>query len=163
MSEYKATIKWQRTSPDFLKGKYSREHTWAFDGGVTVPASSSPAVVPVPWSNPAGVDPEEAFVAALSSCHMLTFVYLACKAGFQIDNYEDEAVGKVTKNEKGIPWVSLVQLNPKIAYSGEKLPAPEDEKRLHHQAHEWCYIANSVKTEVLVAGRDGVSPSLTKQ
>jgi organic hydroperoxide reductase OsmC/OhrA len=93
---------------------------------------------------------------------MLTFVYLACKAGFQIDSYEDEAIGKVTKNEKGIPWVSLVQLNPKIAYSGEKLPAPEDEKRLHHQAHEWCYIANSVKTEIVVSGRDGVSPSLAK-
>jgi organic hydroperoxide reductase OsmC/OhrA len=159
MSEYKATIKWQRTSPDFLKGKYSREHTWAFDGGVTIPASASPAVVPVPWSNPTGVDPEEAFVASISSCHMLTFVYLACKAGFQIDSYEDEAVGKVAKNEKGIPWVSLVQLNPKIAYSGGKLPAPEDETRLHHLAHEHCYIANSVKTEILV-GRDGVSPSV---
>ena len=163
MSEYKATIKWQRTGPDFLKGKYSREHTWAFDGGVTVPASSSPTVVPVPLSNPAGVDPEEAFVASLSSCHMLTFVYLACKAGFQIDSYEDEAVGLVTKNEKGVPWVSSVKLNPKITYSGEKLPTPEDEERLHHLAHEQCYIANSVKTEVVVGGRDGVSPSLTKK
>ena len=159
MSEYKATIKWQRTSPDFLKGKYSREHTWAFDGGVTVPASASPAVVPVPWSNPAGVDPEEAFVAALSSCHMLTFLHLASKAGFQIDRYEDEAVGLVTKNEKGVPWVSSVTLHPRIIYSGEKLPAPADEERLHHQAHELCYIANSVKTEVVVSGRDGVSPS----
>ncbi len=160
MSEYKATIKWQRTSPDFLKGKYSREHTWSFDGGVTVPASASPTVVPAPWSNPAGVDPEEAFVASLSSCHMLTFLHLACKAGFQIDSYEDEAVGRVTKNEKGVPWVSSVTLNPKIVYDGEKLPTPGDEERLHHLAHEHCYIANSVKTEVLVAGRDGVSPSL---
>jgi organic hydroperoxide reductase OsmC/OhrA len=163
MSEYKATIKWQRTGPDFLKGKYSREHTWAFDGGVNVPASASPAVVPAPWSNPAGVDPEEAFVASLSSCHMLTFLHLASKAGFQIDNYEDEAVGKVTKNEKGVPWVSSVTLNPRIVYGGEKLPTPEDEERLHHQAHEWCYIANSVKTEVVISGRDGVSPSLTKK
>jgi organic hydroperoxide reductase OsmC/OhrA len=161
MSEYKATIKWQRNSPEFLTGKYSREHIWSFDGGVTVPASASPAVVPAPWSNPAGVDPEEAFVASLSSCHMLTFLYLACKAGFQIENYEDEAIGKVTKNEKGVLWVSLVTLNPRITYDGEKLPAPEDEERLHHQAHEQCYIANSVKTEVVV-GRDGVSPSLTK-
>jgi organic hydroperoxide reductase OsmC/OhrA len=159
MSEYKATIKWQRTSPDFLKGKYSREHTWAFDGGVTIPASASPAVVPAPWSNPAGVDPEEAFVASLSSCHMLTFLHLACKAGFQIDSYEDEAVGKVAKNEKGVPWVSSVKLNPKIVYGGEKLPTPGDEERLHHLAHEHCYIANSVKTEILV-GRDGVSPSV---
>ena len=150
MSEYKAIIKWQRTSPDFLKGRYSREHTWTFDGGVTVPASASPAVVPAPWSNPAGVDPEEAFVASISSCHLLTFLYLASKAGFQIDSYEDAAIGKLTKNEKGIPWVSLVTLNPRIVYSGEKSPAPTDEERLHHLAHEQCYIANSVKTEVAV-------------
>ena len=119
MSEHKATIKWQRTSPDFLKGKYSREHTWTFDGGVTVPASASPSVVPVPFSNPAHVDPEEAFVASISSCHMLTFLFLASKQGFQIDSYEDEAVGVMAKNEKGVPWVSLVTLNPKIVYSGE--------------------------------------------
>jgi organic hydroperoxide reductase OsmC/OhrA len=150
MSEYKATIKWQRTSPDFLKGKYSREHTWIFDGGVTVPASSSPSVVPVPFSNPAHVDPEEAFVAAISSCHMLTFLYLAAKQGFQIDSYEDESTGVMTKNEKGAPWVSLVALNPKIVYSGDKLPTPTDEKQLHYLAHEQCFIANSIKTEVSV-------------
>jgi organic hydroperoxide reductase OsmC/OhrA len=153
MSEYKATIKWQRTSPDFLKGRYSREHTWAFDGGVTVSASSSPSVVPVPYSNPAHVDPEEAFVAAISSCHMLTFLYLAGKQGFQIDSYEDEAVGVLTKNEKGVPWVSLVTLNPKIIYSGEKIPTPADVDRLNHLAHEQCYIANSIKTEVIVHPR----------
>ena len=150
MSEHKATIKWRRTSPDFLKGKYSREHAWVFDGGFTVPASPSPSVVPAPWSNPANVDPEEAYVAAISSCHMLTFLYLASKEGFQIDSYEDEAVGKVTRNEKGVPWVSLVTLNPRIAYSGEKLPAPADKERLHHLAHEQCYIANSIKTDVTV-------------
>jgi organic hydroperoxide reductase OsmC/OhrA len=150
MSEVKATIKWQRNSPDFLKGKYSREHTWSFDGGLTVPASSSPSVVPVPYSNPALVDPEEAFVAAISSCHMLTFLYLASKQGFQIDHYEDEAVGKITKNEQGRMWVSLVVLNPKIVYSEGKLPAPADQKQLHHLAHEQCFIANSVKTEVSV-------------
>ncbi|HSY16864.1 MAG TPA: OsmC family protein [Candidatus Acidoferrales bacterium] len=150
MSEYKATIKWQRTSPDFLKGKYSREHTWTFDGGVTVPASSSPAVVPVPYSNPAHVDPEEAFVASISSCHMLTFLYLAGKKGFQIDSYEDESIGVMAKNETGVPWVSRVTLNPEIVYSGDKLPTPEDEKQLHHLAHEQCFIANSIKTEVVV-------------
>ena len=100
MSEYKATIKWQRISPDFLKGRYSREHTWTFDGGFTMPASSSPSVVPVPFSNPAHVDPEEALVASISSCHMLTFLYLASKQGFQIDSYEDEAVGVMTKMKK---------------------------------------------------------------
>jgi organic hydroperoxide reductase OsmC/OhrA len=150
MSENKATIKWQRTSPDFLKGKYSREHTWTFDGGVTVPASSSPAVVPVPYSNPVNVDPEEAFVASISSCHMLTFLFLAQKQGFQIDSYEDEAVGLVTKNETGAMWVSTVTLNPKIVFSGEKLPASADLERLHEMAHKHCFIANSVKTEVTV-------------
>jgi len=153
MSEYKATIKWQRTSPDFLKGRYSREHTWIFDGGATVPASPSPHVVPAPLSNPACVDPEEAFVAAISSCHMLTFLYLASRQGFQIDSYEDEAVGVMAKNEKGVPWVSLVTLNPRVIYSGEKSPTPADVEHLNRLAHEQCYIANSVKTEVIVRPR----------
>ena len=151
MSEHKATIYWQRTGPDFLAGKYSREHTWRFDGGVTVPASPSPSVVPAPWSNPACVDPEEAFVASISSCPMLTYIYLASRAGFQVDRYLDEAVGVMTKNERGAPWVSLVTLRPQIIYSGDKLPAPADEARLHHLAHEQCFIANSIKTEVIVA------------
>ena len=151
MSEHKATIYWQRTGPDFLAGKYSREHTWRFDGGVTVPASPSPSVVPAPWSNPACVDPEEAFVASISSCPMLTYIYLASRAGFQVDRYLDEAVGVMTKNERGAPWVSLVTLRPQIIYSGDKLPAPADEARLHHLAHEQCFIANSIKTAVIVA------------
>ena len=150
MAEYKATIKWQRTEPDFLRGKYSREHTWTFDGGATIPASSSPHVVPVPWSNPAHIDPEEAFIASLSSCHMLTFLFLAAKRGFQIDSYEDEAVGVMAKNEKGVPWISLVTLNPKIAYGGDKLPTAADTEQLHHLAHENCFIAQSVKTEIVV-------------
>jgi organic hydroperoxide reductase OsmC/OhrA len=150
MSEHRATIRWKRTSPDFLKGKYSREHTWSFDGGLTVPASPAPSGVPAPYSNPANIDPEEAFVAAVSSCHMLTFLYLAYKQGFQVDSYDDEAVGIMTKNEKGIPWVSSITLYPKIIYSGEKLPAPADQEQLHHAAHEQCFIANSIKTEVTV-------------
>ena len=150
MSEHKAIISWKRNGPDFSKGKYSREHTWTFDGGVTVNASASPSVVPVPYSNPAHVDPEEAFVAAVSSCHMLTFVYLASRQGFQVDNYVDEAVGLVTKNENGVPWVSSIRLKPQISYGGQKLPTSADEERLHHQAHEQCFIANSVKTNVTV-------------
>jgi organic hydroperoxide reductase OsmC/OhrA len=150
MSEHKATIRWQRTSPDFLTGKYSREHTWSFDGGLTVPASPSPSVVPAPYSNPAGVDPEEAFVAAIASCHMLTYLYLASQQGFQVDSYHDEAAGVMTKNEKGVPWVSSVTLQPQIVYSGARLPRPADEERLHHLAHEQCFIANSIKTEVTV-------------
>jgi organic hydroperoxide reductase OsmC/OhrA len=155
MSEHKATISWKSTSPDFLKGKYSREHQWTFDGGLTVPASPSPSVVPVPYSNPAHVDPEEAFVASISSCHMLTFLHLAAKRGFQVDSYEDAAVGSMTKNEKGVPWMSQVTLNPRIVFTGEKLPTPADEEQLHHLAHEQCYIANSVKTAVLVRGARG--------
>ena len=163
MSEYKAIIRWQRTSPDFLQGKYSREHTWTFDGGVTVPASPAPSSVPAPWSNPACVDPEEAFVAAISSCHMLTFLYLAYRQGFQVDRYEDEAVGVMTRNERGVPWVRLVTLRPQIACSGEKLPTPAEVARLHHEAHEQCYIANSIKSEVKVEEAEVASRSDASQ
>lgn len=151
MSEHKATVRWERRDPDFLHGKYSREHSWTFDGGVTVPASPSPTVVREPYSNPAAVDPEEAFVASLSSCHMLTFLYLAGRAGFVVDRYEDDAIGVMTPNENGVPWVSRVTLHPRIAYGDEKRPTPEEETDLHHRAHEQCYIANSVKTQVTVA------------
>lgn len=151
MAEHKATIQWQRRDPDFRHGRYSREHTWSFDGGVTVPASPSPSVVPSPWSNPANVDPEEAFVAAISSCHMLTFLHLASKAGFTVDEYKDAAVGVMTKNAQGVPWVSLATLRPAIVYGGEKRPTSDDEARLHHQAHEQCFIANSILTKVVVA------------
>ena len=152
MSEHKATISWKCTSPNFLGGRYSREHTWTFDGGLTVPASPSPSVVPVPYSNPAYIDPEEAFVAAISSCHMLTFLYLAFRQGFCVESYRDEAVGVMTKNEKGVPWVSSVMLHPQIVFGGDKLPTPNDEDHLHHLAHEQCFIANSIKTEVTVKG-----------
>ncbi len=152
MADYKATIHWQCTSSraEFLKGRYSREHTWTFDGGVTVPASPAPSSVPAPWSNPANVDPEEAFVAAVSSCHMLTFLFLAGKAGFQVDRYEDEASGVMTENERGVPWVSRIVLRPKIEYGGDHLPTAAEVDRLHHLSHEQCYIANSIKTEVVV-------------
>ena len=150
MSNHKATIRWQRTSDEFLKGKYSREHTWEFDGGAVVQASPSPAVVPAPFSNAAHVDPEEAFVASLSSCHMLTFLYLAGRKGFQVDSYADEAVGVITKNERKVPWVSTVTLNPRIVFSGAKLPTRAEQEHLHHESHEQCFIANSVKTEVIV-------------
>jgi organic hydroperoxide reductase OsmC/OhrA len=150
MSDHRATIRWQFTGGDFLKGRYSREHTWTFDGGATVPASPSPSIVPKPFSNPEGVDPEEAFVASISSCHLLTFLYLASKGGFEIQSYEDEAVGTMSKNDRGVPWVSAVVLKPRIVYVGEKRPSSADEDRLHHDAHEQCFIANSVKTEITV-------------
>ncbi|HEY3854169.1 MAG TPA: OsmC family protein [Verrucomicrobiae bacterium] len=153
MSEHKATVSWKFAQGDFPKGKYSREHTWTFDGGLTVPASPSPSVVPTPWSNPTNVDPEEAFVASISSCHMLTFLYLASQKGFQVDSYVDEAIGSMTKNEKGVPWVSSVTLHPKITYSGSPHPTAADEETLHHSAHEQCFIANSVKTNILVESK----------
>ena len=150
MSNYTATISWKRTGPDFLKGNYSREHTWSFDGGFVVPASPSPSSVKEPYSNPANVDPEEAFVASISSCHMLTYLFLASRQGYQIDSYHDEAYGVMTKNKKGVFWVSTVTLRPKIAFSGDRTPSAADVANLHHLAHEQCYVANSVKTRVSV-------------
>jgi organic hydroperoxide reductase OsmC/OhrA len=150
MSEHKATIHWQRSGPDFLKGQYSREHTWRFDGGVTVAASPAPSVVPAPWSNPACVDPEEALVAAIASCHMLTFLWVASKQGFQVESYDDEAVGTMTKNDRGVPWVSRVTLRPQIVWGGDRRPTAAEIEHLHHAAHEQCFIANSVKSEVVV-------------
>jgi organic hydroperoxide reductase OsmC/OhrA len=149
MSEHKASIKWSFTSGDFLKGRYSSEHVWTFDGGITVAASSSPSAVPVPYSNPANVDPEEAFVASLSSCHMLTFLWVAYRDGLSITAYEDDAVGTMTKNERGVMWVSQVQLRPRVTYAGSA-PDVERERRLHEAAHHGCFISNSVKTEIVV-------------
>ena len=151
MGEYKATIEFRNTSTgaDFVKGRYSREHTWAFDGGVTVPASPSPSVVPAPWSNAANVDPEEAYIASISSCHMLTFLWLASKRGFVVTHYRDEAVGVITKNARGKAWVSKVTLSPQIEWL-EKTPSADELAELHHGAHEDCFIANSVQTEIVV-------------
>jgi organic hydroperoxide reductase OsmC/OhrA len=150
MHQHKAIIDWKNGGPDFLKGRYSREHTWTFDGGLTVPASPSPAVVPAPWSNASNVDPEEAFVASIASCHMLTFLWIAAKDGFQAESYRDEAVGVLAKNERGAMWISAVTLHPQIVWTGSKLPTAADLDRLHHRAHEDCFIANSVKTAITV-------------
>jgi organic hydroperoxide reductase OsmC/OhrA len=152
MSQHRATIEWTAAvSPDdFRKGRYSREHRWSFDGGVTFGGSSSPTVVPLPWSNPAHVDPEEAFVASIASCHMLTFLYVAAKAGFTITDYRDQAVGEMTRTAAGVPWISRVTLAPVIRY-GERQPTADELAHLHHAAHEGCFIANSVKTEIVVA------------
>jgi len=153
MAEHKASIRWALPvdGESFLKGRYSREHTWSFDGGVTVPASPAPSVVPVPFSNPAHVDPEEAFVASIASCHMLTFLYVAMHQGFVVERYEDDAVGVMRKNERGAVWVAAVKLHPRIVYGGAKRPTPEEVDHLHHLAHEQCFIASSVKTEITVA------------
>jgi len=151
MSQHTARIVWKSQGGEFIKGKYSREHRWYFDGGVEVPASPTPAVVPVPYSNPACVDPEEAFVASIASCHMLTLLFVAQKAGLEVLEYDDSAVGTMTKNENGIPWVSSVLLSPRIAWSPGAEPTADRLSELHHKAHELCFIANSVKTSITVA------------
>ncbi len=147
---YKATISWKRGEGDFAKGRYSRAHTWSFDGGIEVPASAAPQVVPLPMSVAEAVDPEEAFIASLSSCHMLTFLDLARRAGYVVDSYLDEAEGVMDRIDTGRYWISKITLRPKIAFSGEKIPDEIDLSQLHHDAHEFCFIANSVKTEVIV-------------
>ena len=150
--EYRATIQWRRDGADFPGNRYSRAHTWSFDGGIEVAASASPLVVPLPLSCAEAIDPEEAFVAAISSCHMLTFLAIAAKKRFVVDRYEDRAVGVMTKNAKGKLFVSKVTLDPMIDFSGERRPDPSQLAELHHLAHQECFIANSVLTEIVVAG-----------
>jgi organic hydroperoxide reductase OsmC/OhrA len=153
MAEYRARILWTRQSSErFVDSRYSRAHSWEFDGGVTAPASSAVSSVPLPYSKPENVNPEEAFVAAISSCHMLTFLYLAAKESFVVDSYDDLAVGTMTRNSKGRLSVSSVRLTPKIMFSGTLSPADAVMDRLHHAAHEECYIANSVLTAITVVG-----------
>jgi organic hydroperoxide reductase OsmC/OhrA len=145
---YQAQIRWSRGDAVFTDNRYSRGHTWHFDGGVDVPASSSPQVVRVPLSVEAAVDPEEAFVASLSSCHMLWFLSLAAGQGYRVDGYLDEAVGVMGKNPAGKTAVAKVTLRPKVSFSGDKLPSREQIEQLHHRAHEECFIANSVTTDI---------------
>ncbi len=150
MHEYTAQIHWQRQGAAFTDKRYSRGHEWHFDGGITVPGSSSPLSVRVPFSVAEAVDPEEAFVAAISSCHMLWFLDIAARAGWVVDDYCDSAVGVMTANAQGKLWMSLVTLRPRIVFAGDKLPDGTEVARLHHMAHEECYIANSVRSEVRV-------------
>ena len=152
MSTYTARITWKSDSPEtFTKNRYTRGHEWKFDGGVTVPASSSPQVVPR-FSVEAAVDPEEALVASAASCHMLTFLWLAANAGFNIESYEDNAEGLMATTDAGKQWISTITLDPQIVWTGDKIPTAEELAALHHEAHEVCYIANSIKSEVVVKG-----------
>lgn len=148
MSHYKAVIVWERGDAVFTDNRYSRAHRWLFDGGIDVPASSSPHVVKVPYSVEAAVDPEEAFVASLSSCHMLSFLYIAAKRGFVVDSYRDEATGVLEKDAVGKQAMTQVTLYPDVRFGGQRRPTAEDSAAMHHEAHEQCFIANSVKTDV---------------
>jgi organic hydroperoxide reductase OsmC/OhrA len=150
MSRHTATISWRRDGAPFTDLKYSRAHRWAFDGGLEVPGSSSPHSVRAPMSDPAAVDPEEAFVAALSSCHMLWFLAIAAGRGFVVDEYRDEAVGVLARDAAGKMAMTTVTLRPVISFAGEPRPSDDEIDAMHHEAHETCFIASSVKTDVRV-------------
>lgn len=151
MHRYQARITWQRDGARFTDQRYSRGHAWRFDGGVTVPASSSPASVPLPYSVAEAVDPEEALVAAASSCHMLWFLALAAQQGFVVDRYVDDAFGVMERNAEGKQMIARITLQPALEFSRESVPSAEQLQALHRRAHEECYIANSLKGEVVVA------------
>jgi len=148
MSEYKAVIVWSRNGVAFTDNRYSRSHRWLLDGGIEVPASSSPHVVPLPMSVAAAIDPEEAFVASLASCHMLWFLSIAARRGFVVDSYQDHAAGIIGKNAAGKLALTRVTLHPEAHFSGHEYPTNDDVLAMHHEAHEQCFIANSVRTEV---------------
>jgi organic hydroperoxide reductase OsmC/OhrA len=148
MGQYQAMVVWERNGAVFSDQRYSRGHRWSFDGGVEVAASSSPRVVPLPLSIEAAVDPEEAFVASLSSCHMLWFLAIAAKRGFVVNHYSDEAIGHMAKNGEGKLAMTQVILRPRVQFVGEPIPNEADIRAMHHEAHENCFIANSVKSEV---------------
>ena len=145
-----ATVSWKRGEQVFTDGRYSRGHTWRFDGGIEVKGASSPHIVRPPLSPTDAVDPEEAFVASLASCHMLFFLDLARRAGFRVDSYEDNAEGVLAKGADGRMAMTLVTLHPRVVFSGDKQPVQSDIDDLHHRSHEACFIANSVKSEVRI-------------
>lgn len=148
MSHYSAETLWERQDASFLDNRYSRRHVLRFDGGLEVPGSSSPSVVPLPMSDASALDPEEAFVSSLSSCHMLWFLTMAVKRKFCVDRYFDAATGVMEKNAEGKVAMTVVTLHPEVTFSGEKLPTRAELDKMHHDAHEACFIASSVKTDV---------------
>ncbi|MBL8402949.1 MAG: OsmC family protein [Dechloromonas sp.] len=148
MAEYSVQLVWLRGEQVFLDNRYSRRHLLRFDGGVEIAGSSSPHVVPLPLSDPAAVDPEEAFVASLASCHLLWFLAIAARRGFRIDRYSDQPVGIMARNEAGKLAITRVTLRPAAVFSGDRLPTPDEIRQMHHQAHEECFIASSVRSEV---------------
>ncbi len=153
MSTYTANVIWNRGDQVFIDNKYSRAHQWEFDGGISVPASASPHIVPLPYSVEANVDPEEAFVASLSSCHMLFFLGIAAKKRLLIDSYIDNAEGVLEEDDNGNLAMTKITLNPTIIYSGEQ-PTNDVIQKIHHLSHQQCFLANSVKTVITVKGVD---------
>lgn len=153
MKQFEARLAWRRGAQPFLDQTYSRAHTWHFDGGLTVPASSSPLSVPLPMSDASAVDPEEALVAAVSSCHMLFFLSLAAQRGFTVDAYDDEALGDMDADADGRIAMTVIRLRPVIVFGGERQPDAAALAALHHAAHERCYIANSLKSAIVIEER----------
>lgn len=149
---YRAVVDWTREAGPFVDNRYSRAHRWVFDEGVEVAASASPLHVRPPMSRTDAVDPEEAFVAALSSCHMLFFLNFAAMAGFVVESYRDEAVGTMGRTETGGQFIAELRLRPQVTFSGENRPDAVGLADLHHRAHEACYLANSVRTAIVVDG-----------
>jgi organic hydroperoxide reductase OsmC/OhrA len=149
MSEHKAIIEWRRSSADFDYQTYNRSHSLAFAGGIRVPATAAAANIPPTADGAPGVDPEQAFVGSISSCHMLWFLHIANRAGFVVDRYVDEAAGVLEKNAAGRMAMTRVTLRPVVTYAGRR-PTPEEHAKLHESAHDKCYIANSVTTEIVV-------------
>lgn len=150
MSQHLATVHWERDHATFTDHQYSREHVWQFDGGMEIAASASPHNVREPYTNPACVDPEEAFVASLSSCHMLWFLAIAAKQKFVVESYLDRALGVLEKNEAGNLAITQVRLRPEIIFTGENQPTDQQVEEMHEAAHEQCFLANSVKTNIVV-------------
>ena len=143
------TVHWSSQADSFSEGRYSRDHIWHSKKGWRIEASSSPDIVPIPYSNPTMIDPEEAFLASVSSCHMLWFIDLARRAGFRATDYVDHATGQMTSDSDGQCWISEISLAPRIIWVG---PAPNRAKveQLHAEAHQKCFIANSVKTAISI-------------
>jgi len=148
MTDYHASISWQRDGAKFTDNRYRRLHTWTFDGGLDVPASASPHSVPLPLSEARAVDPEEALVAAVSSCHMLWFLSIAAKRGFTVDRYDDSPVGTLGTNARGKGAITVITLRPDITFTGDVRPTPDDIAAIHHESHDICCLANSVTAEV---------------
>jgi organic hydroperoxide reductase OsmC/OhrA len=150
LHRYQARIEWKRAEATFSGGRYSRAHEWSFDGGVRVPASASPSLVPAPYCVAQAVDPEEALVASASSCHLLWFLSIAAKRGYVVESYVDDAFGIMDKNSDGKLFISRITLRPAVVFCADKAPSDEELRSLHHAAHEECFIANSLKSEVVV-------------
>ena len=151
VNRHEACIRWHRGGVDFVDHRYSRAHEWNFDGGARIDASASPGNVPEPYSNPEAVDPEEALVAAASSCHMLWFLSLAARGGMVVDSYVDRASGVIEKNQDGRQAFSRITLQPAVIFSGDVTPSDTEIAAMHEAAHDKCFIANSLSCEVIVA------------